>query len=161
MAGRKPHPFQIVEANAKKQKTSRKKIEGRKNNQPSIDTSNLICPEHISPEGKEEWKRIVDLYRELNQPIINDLDINALEIYCESLVTYRKAMLKVRETSEVYKSEYGPKVNPWLKVANDASIQVKKYGDILLLDPVSRARVGLAKSKNEEIDPMEALIRGG
>jgi phage terminase small subunit len=69
-------------------------------------------------------------------------------------------MGKVRESSEVYKAENGPKVNPWLRVANDAATQIKKYGEILLLDPVSRARVGLAKSKQEELDPMAALLGG-
>jgi P27 family predicted phage terminase small subunit len=92
---------------------------------------------------------------------MTDLDKNALEVYCENFVIFRKAMEKVRETTEVYKSEQGPKINPWLKVANDASTQMKKYSEILLLDPVSRARVGLAKTKAEEEDPMEKLLRGG
>lgn len=161
MRGRKAHPYQIVNANAKEQKTAKKKLEGRKNNEPKINSFELICPQHLTEEAKIEWDRIKTLYQELDQPIMSDLDVNALEIYCESIVTYRKAMQKVKESSEVYKSETGPKVNPWLRVANEASKQVKKYGELLLLDPVSRARIGLAKSKKEELDPMEALLRGG
>ena len=83
------------------------------------------------------------------------MDQNALEIYCEAVVTYQKAMAKVRETAEVYASKQDnnrPKKNPWLTVANDASDQIKKYGEILLLDPVSRARVGLAKANEEDPD---------
>jgi len=159
MKGRKPHPFQVVEANAKTQKTARKKIDGRKNNEPSVESAELKCPEHLTPEAKIEWERITKLYLELDKPILSDLDINALEIYCEALVTYRKAMQKVRESSEVYKSENGPKMNPWLRVANDASIQIKRYGEILLLDPVSRARIGLAKSKQYE-DPSISMFGG-
>ena len=160
MKGRKAHPFQVVEASAKKQKMSKGKIERRKKNEPFSEVAELKPPKSLSKEAKVEWNRIKKLYSELSQPIMSDLDVNALEIYCESMITYRKAMKKVSETSEVYKADSGPKVNPWLRVANDAATQVKKYGEILLLDPVSRARVGLAKAKQEEIDPMEALIGG-
>jgi P27 family predicted phage terminase small subunit len=158
MAGRKPHPFQIVEANAKKQRTGKSKIEARKKHEPKIESAKLKCPTHLPLEAQKEWKRIVKLYAELEEKIMTDLDVNALEIYCESIVTYRKAMLKIRETAEVYKSDQGPKINPWLKVANDSATQIKKYGEILLLDPVSRARVGLAKAKHEDDDPMAKLL---
>ena len=85
-----------------------------------------------------------------------------MEIYCEALVTYRKAMLNVRKTTEVYidkQDQSKPKRNPWLTVANEAAMQIKKYGEILLLDPVSRARVGMAKSNDETEDPMSAFIK--
>jgi P27 family predicted phage terminase small subunit len=158
MKGRKPHPFSIVENNAKKQRTGKKKIEGRKNNEPQIKSEFLHCPEHISEGAKKEWERIVKLYKELNQPIITDLDVNALEIYCESLITYRLAMIEVRKNKLVGKIDNEMKANPFIKIANDAATQVKKYGEILLLDPVSRARVGLAKSKEEDENPYEALL---
>ena len=121
----------------------------------------IEAKEHYDRTLGGESHRIVNLYKELEYPIITDLDKNALEIYCENFVIYRKAMEKVRETTEVYKSEYGPKVNPWLKVANDASTQMKKYSDILLLDPVSRARVGLAKTQAEkdDISPMAVFLK--
>lgn len=153
MKGRKPYPFEVMNENNKKNRISKDKLDGRGKNQPKIESVTLECPEHISPEAQIEWQRITKLYKELDQPIMSDLDVNALEIYCEALVTYRKSMAKVRESSEVFKSDNGPKVNPWLRVANDAATQIKKYGEILLLDPVSRARVGLAKAKQEEENP--------
>jgi len=102
------------------------------------------------------------LYRELEEPIINDLDVHALEIYCETLVTYRKASQKVRETSEVYTSRTDPsrpRINPWFSIAIDAANQLKKFSDILLMDPVSRAKVGLAKSRDEDLSPMELYFK--
>ena len=164
MKGRKPYPFQVMEATNDKNRLTKAQLEGRANKQPKIKSSALKCPRHMSLPAQKEWKRIVKLYKELEEPIMSDLDVNALEIYCEALVTYRKAMQKVRETSEVYISKTDqnkPKKNPWLSVANEAAMQMKKYGEILLLDPVSRARVGLAKSKSqEEEDPMAAFLRG-
>jgi P27 family predicted phage terminase small subunit len=157
MTGRKPYPFQVLESTNKKDKISKKKLENRKKNEPTIKSCKLECPSHLCAEAKAEWERIVDLYREIEQPIVTDLDVNALEIYCESLVTYRKAMLKVRETSEVYADQTQqnkPKKNPWLAIANDAAKQMKQYGEALLLDPVSRARAGLIKDKPKS-DPLK------
>lgn len=162
MAGRKAYPLALMEVTNDKNHLTKAELERRRNNEPTINSAKLRIPTHLSEGAKKEWRRIVKLYRELDKAIITDLDANALEIYCEALVTYRKAMEKVRETSEVYisKSEGNrPKKNPWLSVANDAAIQLKRYGEILLLDPVSRARVGLTKEKDpQDEDPMAALL---
>ncbi|MHB1316158.1 MAG: P27 family phage terminase small subunit, partial [Christensenellales bacterium] len=66
-----------------------------------------------------------------------------------------------RETSEVYnsKNDPRPRKNPWLTVANDAAVQVKKYGELLLLDPVSRARAGLVKTPEKELSPMAKFMK--
>jgi len=162
MKGRKPYPYEVIEVNNDKCRYTKEQLESRKANQPKINSVTLKCPQNLSDDAKKEWKRIVKLYQELSHPLINDLDVNALEIYCEAVVTYRKAMQKVRETSEVYVSKTDPnkpRKNPWLTVANEAAIQVKKYGEILLLDPVSRARAGLVKKKDEDLSPMGRYFR--
>jgi P27 family predicted phage terminase small subunit len=150
MGGRRPYPFQVISASNKKDRFTAETLKARQANQPDIQTATLKCPRHLSKGAKREWKRITELYGELKDPIINDLDLNALEIYCEAVVTYHKATLEVRKTTEVYMAGTVAKKNPWLTVADNAAMMIKKYGEILLLDPVSRARVGLAKSKTEE-----------
>lgn len=164
MKGRKPYPFKLMEATNEKNRLTKEALSKRDKNEPKIQSNFLKCPSHMSAEAKKEWKRITKLYKELDTDILCDLDKNALEIYCEAVVTYRKAMQKVRETAEVYVSKADnnrPKKNPWLTVANDAAAQVKKYGEVLLLDPVSRARASLSKEKEEETDPMARLLGGG
>jgi len=161
MAGRKPYPFEVMKATNDRNRLTKKELDGRQAHEPKIQSALLRCPAHLSPEAKKEWKRIVKLYREFDAPILNDLDVNALEVYCEALVTYRKAINMVRQTAEVakFKGDDKQRKNPWLTVANEAAGQIKKYGEILLLDPVSRARVGLAKSKAEDDDdPMLKLL---
>lgn len=152
MKGRKPYPYVIMEDNNDKNRLTKGTLAKRKEHEPTIRSNYLKCPSHLSSEAKKEWNRLVELYGELDKPILYDLDANALEIYCDNLVTYRKAMKKVRETAEVYtyKNDLKPRKNPWLTIANDAAIQIKKYGEMLLLDPVSRARVGIAKANTEE-----------
>jgi len=161
MAGRKAYPVELMVLTNDKNRLTKKEIESRRKNEPKINSAKLKCPSHLSPEAKKEWKRIVKLYRELDKPIVTDLDVNALEIYCEAIVTYRKAMEKVRETSEVYVSrrDNRPKKNPWLTVANEAALQVKKYGELLLLDPVSRARAGMVKTDEEKESPMAQFLK--
>lgn len=58
-------------------------------------------------------------------------------------------MKKVHETSEIIAQDGRPKKNPWVTIANEASITVKKYGEVLLLDPVGRARAAI-KSINDK-----------
>jgi P27 family predicted phage terminase small subunit len=163
MKGRKPYPFEIMDATNNKNRLTKDQLRERQENQPTIESAELKCPRHLSLGAKKEWKRIVGLYREISKPIVTDLDINALEIYCEAVVTYQKAMQKVRESSEVYTSRAEPnkpKKNPWLVVANEAADQIKKYGEILLLDPVSRARASLAAAKKDDDDPMAQFLKG-
>ena len=118
------------------------------------------CPKHMSAEAKAEWRRIVKLYDEMEGMSLNELDTNVLEIYCDSMVTYRKAMAKVRETAEVYVSrndQNKPRKNPWLTVANEAAAQVKRYGEILLLDPASRAKAGIETVAEETKELMRFI----
>ncbi len=158
MGGRKPHPYSMMAENNDQNHLTKRDLRERKKNEPTIESRFLKCPAHLSPEAKKEWRRIVKLYDELNVPILTDLDTNALEVYCESFTTYKKAIARVRETSEVYvnKSDQNkPKKNPWLTVANEAALQMKKYGDVLLLDPVSRARAGMVKKNPKDMSPMQ------
>jgi P27 family predicted phage terminase small subunit len=124
---------------------SKAQLAKRVKSEPKTISESLECPKRMTKEAQEEWKTLVALFKELSESLLGDLDRNALEIYCEAMVGYRKAMDKVHETSEVYKFRDELRINPWLKVAGDASAVVKKYGEMLLLDPVSRARVGSVK----------------
>ncbi len=162
MQGRKPYPYALMEATNKKQRLTKDELNKRKKFEPKIQSNFLECPDHISNDAKIEWHRIVALYGELDQQILCDLDSNALEVYCNALVTYRKAIQKVNETSEVYakKRDNTPRKNPWKRVADEAAEQMKKYGELLLLNPVSRARIGVAKAKSDkELSPMGLYLR--
>ncbi|KUO73437.1 MAG: hypothetical protein APF81_19700 [Desulfosporosinus sp. BRH_c37] len=155
MAGRKAYPASLMLATNDKNRLTKEQLENRLQNEPKPKSSVLTTPSWLRSDAKNEWERIVGLFRDMDDMILSDLDTNALEIYCESVVTYRKAMAKVRESNEVYVSKDDPnhpKRNPWLSVANEAAMQVKKYGEVLCLDPVSRARVGLGKSR-KDFDP--------
>ncbi|MFA6308618.1 MAG: phage terminase small subunit P27 family [Clostridia bacterium] len=161
MKGRKPYPFEQIKANNDKIRKTQAQLELR-SREPRIKSNELSCPEHLCDEVKKEWQRIVSLYQELNGDFICDLDINAIEIYCEALLTYRKAMKKVRETSEVIAQDGRPKKNPWMTIANEASITIKRYGEALLLEPVGRARSVIAnKDDKKPVNKFDKFGGGG
>ena len=158
VAGRKAYPAALMLVNNENNRLTKEQLESRLENEPMPKSARLIVPKGLNDDAKKEWRRVVKLFREMDTMILSDLDVNVLEIYCESVVTYKRAMEKVRASSEVIMLEGQPKKNPWLTVANDAALLVNKYGGILCLDPVSRARVGLEKSKKPVDD--EAYLFG-
>jgi P27 family predicted phage terminase small subunit len=152
MRGHKPQIGNLVTLRKDQMKKKTEVINARNEKEPRIKSNYLVCPRRLSKEVQAEWRRIVKLYRELEEPIITDLDINALEVYCEAVVSFKNTMAKVRASGEVIRIDGVWKMNPCLRTANEASNVIRRYGEILLLDPVSRARVGLAKAK-QETDP--------
>jgi P27 family predicted phage terminase small subunit len=161
--GRKAIPIQILrETNEKTNHLSKAQLEARANASPSGIPSLLRCPKRLSPEARKEWRRLVKLFRQFKEPLINDLDAGAIEIYVNSIVEYRLANTKIRETSEVYaqKTPMGPvpKINPWVQIRSIAENNIKRFGEILLMEPSSRARIAISKTTEEE-SPMAKYLR--
>lgn len=148
--GKKAYPSQIMDLEKKRMRLTKEDLKARIENEPTINSAELLCPERLSDEAKDEWNKIVKLYEGFNPPIINDLDKNALEIYCEATVRYRKAMDKINETGEIITLKGNVKQNPYLRIANESALLMKRYAEVLLLDPVSRAKIGYEKSKQKQ-----------
>jgi P27 family predicted phage terminase small subunit len=161
MPGRKPHPASLLQLKNDQERLTKEALQARLENEPQPKSFTLRPPLWLDAEAKKEWRRIVKLYAELDVPILSDFDINALAMYCDAVVTYKKAIEKVREQTEVYVTKDNPNkplINPWLKVARDAASQVKQLGDVLCLDPVSRARAGMGKKSTPKDDPNGELF---
>jgi P27 family predicted phage terminase small subunit len=151
----------LVKGN-KTRKLTKKDLAARSKAEPKTTLTDLVCPAHLKPAVKKEWDTLVGLYATLSSKLIADLDKNALEIYCEAMIQFREAMEHVHKEKAVDLTSKGEeRVNPWFRVAIEATSTIKRYGEMLLLDPISRARAGLAKSKEEELAPMAKLLMGG
>ena len=163
--GRRPLPFEVIRGQNGRVRKTKAELDAREAAEPRLPVSDMKCPRTLSADARKEWHKITKLYLEMENQVITDLDLSALEVFCENLVIWRKAMRKLQESSEVYsiKGDPQPRVNPWLLVADKAAANMRKYGEVLLLDPVSRARIGMAKSKEEDLDPMSVFLskRGG
>lgn len=158
MSGRKPMPFSLVDN--KKSKISNAELEKREN-APIVCSNAMRPPTHLSAEAKKEWKKIIKLYKELELPIINDLDKNSMEIYCNAIVMYRRALNAVERAGAValHPKSGLPVINPWHNIMKIAAETCQKYSAVLLLDPISRARIGVANAKAEKIDDEDPMMK--
>lgn len=158
-SGRKPH-LTVVKDNGVDRHT-KAEMASRAEAEPSGAEAKLRPPKELSKAARAEWRRIVRLYRQLDQEVINDLDLNLLSAYCESVAVYKAAEAKY-ETEPLARFDYDSMKwieNPYLKIMDNASRQIMKAAEQLCLSPVGRARMGvLAAKKQKANDPMEQWL---
>ena len=162
--GRKPKLSIISD---RKPHRSNNEIEARTKHEPEGCEANFRPPRDLSKAAKKEWRRLIKLYRQLDAPILNDLDIAVLASYCESWAIYYRALTDYQAEPwngrlVVQRTKGGPIIeNPFIKIMTREGQNMAKYAEQLCLSPVGRARMGIAKSKQEEeSDPMlEVLSR--
>ena len=162
--GRKPKLSVISD---RKPHRSNSEIESRSKNEPGGCDAKFRSPRNLTAEAKKEWRRLIKLYKQLDVPILNDLDITMLTSYCESWAIYYRALADYQAEPwngrlVVQRTKGGPIIeNPFVKIMTREGQNMAKYAEQLCLSPVGRARMGIAKAKQEEeSDPMfEVLSR--
>lgn len=161
--GRKPH-LSVIEG--RRPHRSNMEREERRENEPKGCESKFRAPPELSAEARKEWKRLIRLYRQLDQPILNDLDLSILSAYCESAAIYRRAQADYQ--SPPWNGKLVGKLpgsdalteNPYIKIMTREGQNMAKYAEQLCLSPVGRARMGLAKSKaGDSSDPMDEILQ--
>ncbi len=155
--GRKPTPLQLVD-NKKDRKTKRE-LEKREKYEVGGCSALLEPPKELEGEALEEWNRIIPLYRELNMDILNDLDLNVLSAYCESVAIYKKAQKSYKKQPLIGIADGKVIENPYLKILSREGANIAKYAEQLCLSPVGRARMGVLGAKKElEDDPAAGFL---
>ena len=156
--GRKPRPLKLVD-NGKARHTNNE-LDERENGEPGGCSAELKPIKSLSKAARKEWKRVIKLYRELDAPIINDLDIAVLAAYCESVAIYQQAEADYQKGPLVYRTPEGKTMeNPYISIMRREGQNIIKYAEQLCLSPVGRARMGVAAAKKAaESDPMAAYL---
>ncbi len=163
MPGRKPKLVEAIEADNSATRYTKSEIEARELNTPQLASRRLYPPKWLNEVGKHEWKRILRLARRAG--VFNGLDVNALGMYCQSYGRaveaydeYRKLKRLMGADKNVLVMSSG-KINPLIRLMQQEEEQCRKWSAVLGLDPVGRARIGLAKARHaEDDDPMEQLL---
>lgn len=117
-------------------------------------TDDLKAPSCLSKTAKQEWKRIVKLYRAIEVPILNDLDIVAMAMYCEAWAQwkdYQKRFLEIKiKIEETLKNDPKASVGSLREEASGCQDAMNKQikvvmslSEQLCLSPVGRARMGM------------------
>lgn len=161
MPGRNAYPIRLLEATNNRRHLTKQEIERRKSNEPTVKSNSLKCPTHLGDAEKKEWRRIVRLYQQVDGNILCDLDSNLLEQYVVEWVRWRKAQAEIQKSSEVVRDTSGGKktmANPWLEVERSASAVCIRVGSLLMLDVVSRAKIG-SRKEEEAGDQMADFLR--
>ncbi len=135
-------------------------------------SAELKPPKNLSTGAKKEWKRVVELYNQLETSILNDLDIQILASYCISVDIRDKLYKKWREQDkeELLKhdktvnasvttdgkgkairgtsgSRTKTEVNPILSEIDRYNKTIRVLAEQLALTPASRASYAVRQEK--------------
>lgn len=80
-----------------------------------------------------------------------DTDLEALSMMAWSVCHYQEAQRSIAEDGMMVKTEWGPRVNPMLKVARDEAQLYLKIADQYGLTFVSRLRTGLMQLAGQSL----------
>lgn len=132
MAGRKPKLVETIQGNR-----SKKELEDRKNFQPICESTWLDIPKELTSAEKKKWNEMVDLIKSFKKSPNNDADKDKLIRYCKSWCRYISLDEALRKK---------PNDKDIIKLLNAEDKNLNKLGSDLMLDPISRIKIGNARA---------------
>lgn len=126
-------------------------------NEPQPRVRRPKMPSHLTIEEQAEWRRIT---RELKaMGLLTSADADAIAVYCQVSVRYRRASRDVEEQGLTVNSPNGyPIINPALSIVNKCIQQMHRLLSEFGMTPASRSRISLPEP--EPVDPYEEFKRG-
>jgi P27 family predicted phage terminase small subunit len=101
-------------------------------------------PEWLAPDAQDEWRRLAPVLERLG--VLTETDAQALTGYCETWATWKEATQKLREYGMVIKGDGPlPVISPYVKIAHNATIQMRAFLIEFGMTPSSRAKVQAVK----------------
>jgi P27 family predicted phage terminase small subunit len=162
MPGRNPKLIGEIEADNSRTRYTKAEIEARKLNTPVVSKTKMAPPIWMNELARKEWRRIIRIAQ--SSEVYTSLDTNALAMYCQSYsrlreayTEYKKLQSRIGEEKTALITSKG-QINPLIRLMQMEEEQCRKWGAILGLDPTGRARIGIARSKKEQADPMQQLL---
>ncbi|MFZ3132665.1 MAG: phage terminase small subunit P27 family [Desulfosporosinus sp.] len=116
----------------------------------------LRMPIWLDDEARQIWKKTLKDMKGFD--VLDNVDADALAIYCDAVARYRETTLKVREEGYTTMSAQGVEtVSPYVKAAQSYARVALQYSEKLGLNASSRARLAKKKADIEE-DPNADLF---
>lgn len=111
---------------------------------PAVPVQAPPKPDFLSPEGSQEWDRVVEALEALGW--ISTLDMMALASYCEAVgdwVRFRRKIAelndKLQDSGDVQTYKTGAQqLSIWRQLANDAERRANQAGALFGFSPVAR-----------------------
>ena len=101
------------------------------------------APVFLSAEAKKEWRRTGR--KLLTLGLVTEIDVTALSAYCQVWARWVDAEQKLNEYGAVIKAGNELVQSPYLKVANEAMVQMVRMLVEFGMTPSSRSRVKVEK----------------
>lgn len=165
MPGRRPTSAKMLDNDTLH--ISNEELEERIKAEPSYQSQNFELPSELYGEEEiAEWKSLVKTIREFENTPIADCDKTKMIMRCKAIVSFNKADKAWNENPQYwveveYTDEHGRrkttlKVNENYKIRKDMMGEIAKLDSDLMLDPISRAKIGKAridsKKKNNAVE---------
>jgi len=119
-------------------------------------TPKIAPPKTMTKDGKKLWIQLVESIPNEN---LCPSDMPILEVYCETMITFRKAKQHVESEGEVIiaKSTGNQVMNPWTTVMINAGGKITSLSVKLRLSPSSRMKTDLTKGQQSPTTPTTKL----
>ncbi|MBI2855089.1 MAG: phage terminase small subunit P27 family [Chloroflexi bacterium] len=144
----KPDRIRVLEGNP-----SKRPLRGDSPRPKGIPT----CPSWLSPEAKQEWRRVAPELARLG--LLTRLDRTALACYCTCYSWWRSAQETICSQGALYVTSKGQlRTRPEVEIAKQAAESMRDFAAEFGLTPTSRSRLLIPPSE-EEIDPIEEMLR--
>ena len=128
MSGPRPKPTYIRK---KEGNPGRVKIN---ENEPIPPSERLSCPEWLNDVGKIEWKRIIEMFNQMEangQRVITEADQSILAAYCQAYSDLVEAIKKINEVKfKVGNFEFRGNIIVFKRDDNSIYMQVSPYETI-------------------------------
>jgi P27 family predicted phage terminase small subunit len=125
--------------------------------EPEPASDNLEQPDDLSPEAKKHWDKVIVELESCG--ILSNLDMTALQIYCEAFASWKHATAQVRKYGTIVtcpRRGY-PIRSPYLIVAEKAFEQMTKMLTEFGMTPASRPKVNRIEKKEKTDDPWDSF----
>lgn len=135
-----PTRLKILRGNPGKRKINK--------NEPQPSEKGVRCPEWLSPESKNVWKKIAPQLKSLK--LLTLVDVNEFALYCGYMAEYITAYEFIQKNGLTYESNSGlTKVYPQVRIARDAARMASSLASKFGLSPSDRVKFDLPKEKEK------------
>lgn len=141
--GRKPKPtvVKLLQGNPGGRRLNDEEPEA-----PAVEPTK---PAHLSPEASEHWDYIVPQLASMG--LLAQVDATALELYCETYGTWRRAQDERRErgTDYVMTASGTESIAPWVRLARDSLQAMRQLLAEFGMTPSARSRIRVGKPSDD------------
>ena len=151
--GRKPKPteLKILEGNPGKRPLNL--------NEPKPNKKAPKCPDWLSDEAKNEWKRMSKQLEDLG--LLTEIDMTSFAGYCQAYARWREAEEFINKHGTIVKtpSGYWQQV-PQVSIAQTYLKIMNRFCEQFGLTPSSRSRIVSDSTADDTSDPMWWILQG-